>query len=257
MYASARQRTLSALAALLTVAGGMLALMSGLAFTPTSIAPHGVLETILPTRDAAPKPPEPKPPPKPSKAEDSAPREAPAPPARKNNAAPFVAPSPPMPPLIQPPPVLTARVAGTGSAASSGASDRDGPGQGAGGSGTGTGGGGSGGSGSGAGDGNGNVARLPRQVSGKLHYWEIPKELRRAQAGGVIRLRYRIGIDGRVSGCMVLASSGFPDFDRDTCARITERFRFRPARDAQGRPVPYVMTEIHGWDSTGEWGPPA
>ncbi|HKT86574.1 MAG TPA: energy transducer TonB, partial [Novosphingobium sp.] len=139
--------------------------------------------------------------------------------------------------------------AGIGSANRGGAADR-GAGPGAGGIGSGTGGGNGSGAGGGNGDDNGNAAALPRQISGKLHYWEIPKELRRARAGGVIRLRYRIGTDGRVSGCTVLLSSGFPDFDRETCARITERFRFRPALDAQGRAVPYVMTEIHGWDDT-------
>lgn len=243
MYVSARQRTLSALAALLIVAGGVLALALGLAFDPPAVAPRHVLETVLPTREVAPEPPK-RTPPEPSRAEQSAPRGQPAPAGRRNSAAPIVA--PPVPPLIEPPPLPAAPVPGVGSADRSGASDR-GTGPGAGGMGSGSGGGGDGGTGPGSGDGNADAARLPRQTSGKLHYWEIPKDLRRAEAGGLIRLRYRIGTDGRVSGCTVLVSSGYPDFDRDTCARITERFRFRPALDAQGRPVAYVMTEIHGW----------
>ena len=247
MYVSARHRTVSALAAMLIVAGGVLALAVGLAFSPPATAPPGVLETILPTREITPAPPKQTPTPEPDKAKQSAPRDRAAPAGRKNNAAPIVAPSPPIPPLIEPPPVPAAPVAGIGSANRGGASDR-GSGPGAGGLGSGTGGGGSGGAGSGSGNGNGNVATLPRQTSGKLHYWEIPEELRRVRAGGVIRLRYRIGTDGRVSGCVVLVSSGYPGFDRETCARITERFRFRPALDAQDRPVPYVMTETHGWD---------
>lgn len=123
----------------------------------------------------------------------------------------------------------------------------DGSGQGAGGAGTG--GGGHGGSGTGAGMGPGAARAVvyPRQISGKLHYWEIPQELQRSHSG-VIRLRYRIGIDGRVSDCTVLQSSGMPTFDRETCAHITERFRFKAALDAQGQPVPFVMTETHGWD---------
>ena len=250
MYVSARQRTLSALAALLIVAGGVLVLAFGLAFDPQAIAPRGAIETILPTREIAPAPPKQTSTPEPSKAEQSAPRDRPAPAGRKNSAAPIVALSPPLPPLIEPPPVPAAPVAGVGSVGRGGASDR-GTGPGAGGIGSGAGGGGSGGVGAGSGDGNGNAATLPRQIRGKLHYWEIPKDLRRAQAGGIIRLRYRIGIDGRVSGCIVLVSSGYPDFDRETCARITERFRFRAALDIHGRPVPYVMTEIHGWGEAG------
>lgn len=246
MYLSGPQRTLSALAALLIVAGGLAALVLGLAFEPPVIAPRTALQTILPTRSATPQP---TPTPEPEKAVRSAPRDRPAPAGRRNNAAPVVA--PPVPPLIEPPPVPAAPTVGTGSAARSGASDR-GTGPGAGGMGNGTGGGGSGGVGSGGAGGDASAATLPRQVAGKLHYWEIPQELRRARAGGVIRLRYRIGIDGRVSGCTVLISSGYPDFDRATCDRITERFRFRPALDAQGRAVPYIMTEIHGWDEAGD-----
>lgn len=247
MYLSARQRTFSALAALLIVAGGLLALVLGLAFDPPVIAPQSALETILPTRNVTPRP---APAPEPERAVQSAPREQAAPEGRRDSAAPIVAPLPPVPPLIEPPPVPAAPVAGTGSAARSGTGDR-GSGPGAGGSGSGAGGGGGGGTGRGSGDGEGNAATLPRQVSGKLHYWEIPQELRRARSGGEIRLRYRVGTDGRVSGCTVLASSGYPDFDRETCARITARFRFRPALDPQGRPVPYTITEIHGWDEGG------
>lgn len=97
------------------------------------------------------------------------------------------------------------------------------------------------------GKGNGGAAVYPRQISGKLHYWEIPKELRQDH-GGVVRLRYVIGTDGRASNCIVLQSSGMSEFDRETCTHITERFRFKPALDAQGRPVSFVMTETHGWN---------
>src|SRR3546814_1130819 len=114
----------SALAALLIGAGGVLALAAGLAFSPPASATPRVLETILPTREITPPPPKQTPTPEPDKARQSAPRDRPAPAGRKNIAAPIVAPPPPIPPLIEPPPVPTAPVAGTGSASRSGASDR-------------------------------------------------------------------------------------------------------------------------------------
>ncbi|GGN50435.1 hypothetical protein GCM10011349_22060 [Novosphingobium indicum] len=221
-----------------------MALVLGLSFAPGIEAPQRALEAILPTRNT---PPSPTPTPQPPPAEAGAPQNAPAPPSRENEPAQIVQPPPKRPPLVAPPPVPVAPKAGTGSASNQGAANIDGPGQGSGGSGNGTGGGGNGGQGSGNGSGRGDLSAYPRQTSGKLHYREIPKALRRDH-GGVIRLRYRIGVDGRVSQCRVLQSSGFPEFDRQTCERITDRFRFKPARDRAGQPVPFTMTETHGWD---------
>lgn len=234
--ATLRHRGISAIAALLVVGGGSIALVLGLAFQIAPAPPRAALEVVLPTR-SQPVPPPPRaaptPAPKANKAGGS--------PAPSPNAAPLVLPPPVLPPLLDVPPVPTAHDPGSGSAAAG-----TGGGNGAGGYGSGGAGSGSGG-GAGEGRGTGDFSAYPRQVSGKLHYSEIPKELRRSRAG-VIRLRYRIGADGRVSECTVIASSGWPAFDNDTCARITDRFRFRPARDQQGRPVPFVMTETHGWD---------
>ncbi len=237
---------LSAVAAAAIVAGGAVALVLGLSFVPDIDAPQRALEAILRTRNTPPSP-KPTPTPQPSPAEASAPQNAPAPPSRKNDAAQIVQPPPKQPPLVMPPPVPVATKSGAGSATDRGAAPVDGSGQGAGGSGSGTGGGGNGGQGSGDGSGRGDLSAYPRQISGKLHYREIPRALRRDH-GGVIRLRYRIGADGHVSQCRVLQSSGFPEFDRKTCERITDRFRFEPARDRSGQPVPFTMTETHGWD---------
>lgn len=246
MYASARQRTLSALAAFLVVAGGMLALASGFAVrAPLSAVPHA-LKTIVTTRDI---PPEPEPPrPQPKEPDTSAAKGDPSPPNLKNEATPVFAPVPRLPPLIEPPPVVAAPKPGAGTAASTGASDRAGSGQGAGGSGEGS---GAGGSGYGSGRGFERPATLPRQTRGRLHFSDLPQDLRRTREGAELTLRYLIGIDGRVSNCRIVVSSGRPELDAHTCAYITDRFRFRPALDTQRRPVPYTMTEIHGWDEVG------
>lgn len=47
---------------------------------------------------------------------------------------------------------------------------------------------------------------------------------------------------GEVSGCHVLKPSGIPAFDGMGCQVIRERARFKPARDARGKPVRSAVT---------------
>lgn len=246
MYASARQRTFSAIASLLILSGGTLALVLGLDRRPALPPAPGSLETIITTREIAEAPELPPPPPK--EPDSSSASGAPSPPNLENEATPVSAPVQRIPPLTPPPPIIAAPTPAQGAAASTGSSDRVGAGQGAGGSG-----GGRGGAGSGAGAGGGErlerPATLPRQTKGRLRFSDLPRDLRRSREGAELTLRYRIGTDGRVSGCHILVSSGRPELDDHTCRYITEHFRFRPALDRQQRPVPYVMTETHGWNS--------
>lgn len=239
MYTSARTRVISALAALLIVAAGIAALVAGLAARMTAHERRQALAAILPLRDPPEKPRTRE---VPAKAESTAAKGRPSPPNLRNKATQIVAPPPRLPPLIVPPPVVTAPYAGTGAATQSGASDRAGPGRGAGGIGDGDGGGGHG-----DGDGYGEGVTRPRQIRGRLRFSDLPPDLREQKAGGELKLQYRIGIDGRVSDCRILVSSGRPSLDATTCRLITERFRFRPSKDARGNPVPSIMVETHGW----------
>lgn len=239
MYTSARTRVISALAALLIVAAGIAALVAGLAARMTAQERRQALAAILPLRDPPEKPRTRE---VPAKAESTAAKGRPSPPNLRNKATQIVAPPPRLPPLIVPPPVVTAPYAGTGAATQSGASDRAGPGRGAGGIGDGDGGGGHG-----DGDGYGEGVTRPRQIRGRLRFSDLPPDLREQKAGGELKLQYRIGIDGRVSDCRILVSSGRPSLDATTCRLITERFRFRPSKDARGNPVPSIMVETHGW----------
>jgi protein TonB len=54
---------------------------------------------------------------------------------------------------------------------------------------------------------------------------------------GTVEFCVRIGLDGLVSDCAVLRSSGFADLDEATCAIARARMRFTPAHDAGGRTV--------------------
>ena len=246
MYAtSPRQRTASALASLAIVSLGATALVIGLSSeVPIHEAVQRTLFSLAPPPPAPPTPrPTPRATPTPAeKAQTSRKRGEASPPNLKNQASEIFAPV--LPPIRTPPPVVAAPRPAQGNASNTGNSPRVGPGQGAGGIGDGTGGGGNG---DGDGDGYGEGVTRPVQIRGKLRWSDLPPDLREARQGGELEVTYRVNVDGRVSDCRVTRSSGRPSLDANTCRLITERFRFRPSRDANGRPVPAYMIDVHGW----------
>jgi len=171
------------------------------------------------------------PPPPPAPSEASKPKGEPSPPNLRAVPSPVVAPPPKIP---APSPVIAAPVASTGSASSAGASNVAGPGTGAGGAGSGLGGGGSGGS----------HAQL---IQGRLMDSDYPVSAKRAGIEGAVAVRYTVLPDGRISGCEVVKSSGSADLDGTTCRLIEARFRYRPARDGQGRAIAEVATKLYTW----------
>jgi protein TonB len=208
------------------------ALVTGLAVEVAS----GVGERLK-VFDVAPEPP---PPPiaQAPPAEAIAPEGAASPPDLKAAPAPIVAP-PPEVRLEVPPPVIAAPLPGQASDPAAGASTIEGPGTGAGGEGTGT---GSGSAGSGTGGGGGVRARLLR---GELSHRDYPRSAGGGQ--GKVLVRIFVGTNGRVSRCEVTQSSGSAALDETSCKLIQRRYRYAPARDAQGRPIPDVMAETHVW----------
>ncbi|OYY65564.1 energy transducer TonB [Sphingomonas sp. 28-62-11] len=189
----------------------------------------------------------PLPPPSPKKEPVSPPREtvsrpqgAASPPNLRATATPIVVPPPvvliPVPPLV-----IVAEKANTGAASISGASTIIGPGTGSGGQGD-----GSGSGGAGDGDGSGGGAPL-RQIAGRITGNDYPRRPFEAGIGGTLFVRYIVGVRGRVTDCTVTRSSGNAELDAATCRLITERFRFKPRRNAAGRPVPAVIVEDHSW----------
>lgn len=128
-------------------------------------------------------------------------------------------------------------VAAAGSADAGGAGE-SGRGTGAGGVGTGPGAGLSG-----SGPGGGGAAR-PVKIAGDIvSAKDYPRAGRKARLGSSVTVVLRIGPDGQVDGCRVARPSRDAEADRITCRLATERFRFRPARDAFGRPV----ASTYGW----------
>ena len=79
---------------------------------------------------------------------------------------------------------------------------------------------------------------------------DYPSAARRAEEQGTVRVRYTVGADGRVSGCTVTQSSGSRSLDSTTCRILERRFRYSPARNAAGIPVPQSMTQSVRWQLT-------
>lgn len=178
-----------------------------------------------------PPPPVPPPPPPPRKAAPKPKGEA-APPNLKSRSTEIVAP-PPIRPV--PVPVIAAKQADLGSDATSGAALVAGPGTGAGGAGRGTGGGGGGGT-------------PLRWLSGELTDDDYPESALEAGKSGTVGLRFTVGVNGRVTRCVVTRSSGNAALDETTCRLIQKRFRYAPTRDAQGNAVPDTVTGEHEWE---------
>lgn len=195
------------------------ALVSGLA----ARALHEERETLTAIRFAV-RPPAPSPRPTPRSA-----REAPRPEGRKGSALPREAPSPA---IVMPAPAA-APTAQQGAAPTT-APGSGGAGTGSGAVGSGTGGGGEGGV-------------RARRIAGALTDRDYPAAAARVRAEGVVAIAFRVTREGRVRDCRILRSSGTLLLDRETCRLVEQRFRYAPARDAQGQVMEDSVTTSFAW----------
>lgn len=91
-----------------------------------------------------------------------------------------------------------------------------------------------------------------RLRSGAFHNeTDYPSRAKNRGEEGTVRVSYTITAEGRVTGCTVTASSGSPSLDSTTCRILERRFRYTPARDSAGNPVPQVKTQSVTWDLQG------
>lgn len=166
-----------------------------------------------------------------------------SPPNLKSKPTPIVAP-PPEVKLELPSPVIAAPQPSPviGRNASAGAADVPGPGTGSGGVGTGT---GSGGSGTGPGGGGGG--RPAARVRGGFTPRDYSRIAGPLLLQGIVHVRYTVQAEGHVTNCAVTRSSGHLRLDRATCEIIEDRFRYRPALDAEGRPVASTKNTSFSW----------
>jgi protein TonB len=66
---------------------------------------------------------------------------------------------------------------------------------------------------------------------------DYPPSAAAGREQGQPSFRLTVGPDGRVTGCVILVSSGSTALDSATCRLMRSRARFTPARDASGNPV--------------------
>jgi protein TonB len=204
-------------------------LLTGLGYRPSDAVP-AALKLFTVHEEPPPPPAEPARPDVEKKTRKAKPKDAEgaASPANLRNTPPeIVAPKPEIP-LPVPPPIPTAPAAGQGSAMAAGAAMVPGHG---------TGGGGGGGMGSRA-----------RWLSGSIDSSDYPDSAYRARRGGTVHLRFTVAPTGRISDCTVTRSSGSRELDSVTCRLILRRFRYRPARNAEGRPIASTVVGEHVWE---------
>lgn len=165
----------------------------------------------------------------------------PSPPDLEAAPAPVVAMPSPLPPRSPVPAADEPSPVPPGRDASAGNAEVPGTGSGTAGAGVGT---GAGGEGSGTGGGARRAERIGGAISGATDY---PPAARRAGIEGSVRVRYTVGTDGRVRACRITRSSGSTELDSTTCRLAEQRFRYRPARDSSGRPVPETVSRTFDW----------
>lgn len=162
---------------------------------------------------------------------------------RFNTPTEVVAPVP-LVPLPVPSPIPAAPIAGQGSAPAAGAAPLPGPGTGAGGVGAGL---GSGLSGNGTGGGGGGRGLRARYLSGGIDPNDYPNGAFERRAQGTTYIAFVVRANGRVRDCRVTRSSGHRDLDAATCRLLQRNLRYRPARDAGGRPIDEIVRGEHAW----------
>jgi protein TonB len=241
-----RLKSIAAVAAFHALLG--YALITGLGFDPA-----GHVAEQLKMFDVIEKELPPPPPPKPATPDKAEAKKVAKPKNAEGAASPanlrdtptqIVAPKPVIP-LPVPPVIPVAPVAGQGNAEAAGAADVPGPGTGSGGVGTGLG-SGMHGDGTGGGGGGGLASKV-RFISGRIGPDDYPPRVFDAGISGTVHLRFVVGTSGRVTDCAVTRSSGNAELDSTTCRLIKRRLRYRPATNAEGRPIPATVIGKHEW----------
>jgi protein TonB len=224
---------LKAAAGVALVHAGLAALiLSGL--TVSRAVHHADVLKVFDLRADVPPPPIEQPRPRP--ATSAAPKNAPAPANIRSTPTDVVAPRRVSLPV--PLPINAALAPGQGADPSAGSSSMHGSGTGAGGQGNGSGGGGTGGSGQGF-----TPARLLNKIPDSDYRRITANRMRRGSAD----IALRVGADGSASNCRIVRSSGDPVVDGILCEVATNRLRFSPARDPQGRPVAQDIRYTPTW----------
>ena len=69
----------------------------------------------------------------------------------------------------------------------------------------------------------------------------------RQELTGTAGFRLQVSAQGRVTGCTITSSTGHAQLDEATCALVTRRARFEPAKDANGKEVAGTFSSAVRW----------
>ena len=92
-----------------------------------------------------------------------------------------------------------------------------------------------------------DLSRPAMISSGSISDRDYPRAALARGEQGDVRFRVLVTERGRVRECVIEQSSGFAALDEQSCALWTQRFRFRAARDAQGRAVTQTLSQMFKW----------
>ena len=98
-----------------------------------------------------------------------------------------------------------------------------------------------------AADGPADRSRPATLVHMSISSTDFPTEPFAAGIEGDATIRYVVGPNGRVSDCYVERTTGSEVYGAFACELWYMRARFRPARDAAGRPTSETRHQVHVW----------
>jgi TonB family protein len=88
-------------------------------------------------------------------------------------------------------------------------------------------------------------------VVGDSRQWvtsaDYPATAVAGREAGTSLIKATIGTDGKVSGCVVTTSSGYPDLDDAACSAFSRHAEFLPAIDRDGVPVAVTYSRQVVW----------
>ena len=80
---------------------------------------------------------------------------------------------------------------------------------------------------------------------------DYPKEALKAEQTGLVVANLTVAPTGRVSGCAIGVSSGFPQLDAASCRLLIARGQFTPATDEAGNPTAGIWSQRVAWTLPG------
>ncbi|GAA4773614.1 hypothetical protein GCM10023219_21130 [Stakelama sediminis] len=95
-------------------------------------------------------------------------------------------------------------------------------------------------------------AHPAKLVSGGISDDDYPAAARKAGEQGRAVVGYTVDTHGTPVDCTIVKSSGSQTLDSTTCALVTQRFRYKPARDKAGKPVVEHRVQGVTWGLEGE-----